>query len=106
MKLASDTIVHLKGGLLVLLGALVITAGCQIARLHWLPTLLIVAGFVAGASVEGSQQADNDRAEALGLPRPHEVSWRDMVASAAPCWAAAVAIELARYAKQLPAWLG
>lgn len=105
MKLAPDTIIHLKGGLLVLIGALVITAVCQVAGLHWLATLLLVVGFVAGASVEGTQKADNDRADSAGAARPHEVSALDLVASAAPCWAVAIAIELAHQAQRLPAWL-
>jgi hypothetical protein len=92
--LAPDKILHLKGGLIVLLAALAVALVGHQVGVHWLPLLLVVAGLAAGASVEATQLADNRRAAALGQLAPHEVSVADLAASAAPCWAAAVVIEL------------
>lgn len=103
--LAPDKILHLKGGLIVLLAALAMAIVSQQLGLHWLTLVLSVAGLAAGASVEATQYADNRRAAAAGQLAPHDVSPADLVASAAPCWAVAVGVELAHQAQRLPAWL-
>ena len=96
IRLAADKITHLKGGLLALLGS----AGLAIALLavgaHALTVALAVAGLAAGGAVEGAQAAVNRAAIARGVAPPHEVSASDLLASAAPCWAACVVIEALR----------
>ncbi len=94
MLLAPDKITHLKGGLLALLGAAVLALlGLVALGLHPLTVALAVAGAAAGAAVEAAQHALNRAAQSQGLPPPHEVSLADLVASAAPCWLAALAVE-------------
>jgi len=88
-----DTKTHLLGGLVVLLVAACLAAVLLALGAHPLTATVAIAGLVAGAAVEGTQANDNRLARAQGLPKPHEVSLRDLVNSGLPCWIAAVLIE-------------
>lgn len=107
MQIRPDWILHAKGGAIVLVAAVGLAIVGRWSGLAWPTITLLLAGFIAGASVEGAQAADNRLAKSRGLPLPHEVALGDLVASAMPCWVAAIAVELAlRYAHQvIPTWL-
>lgn len=88
-----DTKTHLLGGLIVLAFTLIAFMVAWLLHMHPLTTVMAISGIVAGACVEGTQANDNKLADRAGLPRPHEVSWRDLAHSAIPCLVAAVLVE-------------
>lgn len=102
MKLKPDFLPHVLGGLGVLVAALL--AGLVLLHLQLQPltVIVLVAGVLAGAAVEGTQANDNRLARQAGLPPPHEVSLRDLFNSALPCLVAAALIELAARQHWLP----
>lgn len=104
--LPKDKIKHLKGGAMVLVAVLALDLVLQLLGVHAVPALMFIAGLVAGASVEATQQADNMAARLEGLPPPHEVSVWDLVASAGPCWLAAAVLEFAWWTWGWLPWAG
>lgn len=94
MRLAPDTIAHLKAGLLLLLSVLLAYSLGYSLTLQPLTIALLIAGPAVGAAVEWAQRDSNARLTAAGHLPLHDVSKADLLASAAPCLLAAVAVEL------------
>lgn len=94
MKIQRDKLTHIAYGVPVAALAAALAFVAMHLGAHPMAAALIAAGAVSGMSVEGVQWADNRRARAAGLPLPHEISGMDAVASAAPCWALAVVVQL------------
>lgn len=93
--MAPDKIAHLKAGTAVALGALVAAAAALHLGIQPLAVAVALAGVAASAAVEFAQKDSNARLQASGHLPLHDVSAKDLVASAAPAVAVAVAIELA-----------
>ena len=94
MRLAQDKIAHLRAGLAVLLVATVAGLALLHLGLRPLSVALLLAGVGAAAAVEYAQRDSNARLRALGQPPLHDVSLPDLLASAAPCVAGALLLEL------------
>ncbi len=86
--MAPDKIKHLQGGALAALGCGGVAPALLAVGAHPLAVALFVIGLAAGGAIEGTQWIEN-RAGML----VRDVSLWDFLATAAPAWAAAAAVQ-------------
>lgn len=81
LTLPHDKANHLIWGFVV---ALAMTAAARWAGFApWAPAIGMVAALVVGAMKELMDHMENQAADDMGAPRPHTVSWGDVLATAA-----------------------
>lgn len=101
---AADKQIHMRAGMLVLLGSLAFVILSFLLNLHPVAVAVMLSGISAGVSVEYSQRADNISAIAQGRTPVHDVSFWDAFASALACIVISVILQILAWTDILPPW--
>lgn len=102
---APDKILHGKASVGVLVAAIAIVIVGYMLGLHPVSIMLLEAGVLAAAAVEGAQWHDNKLATDQGRPATRDVSALDAFYSTLAPLVAVVALEVVRWLGKLPEWL-